>query len=863
MADAGSNSRGSVPRRLILGLAVVLAMPLMVAMATGSPFGGGAGQQAADGPNAAWIKAQGAPKTRGVMTRAACGYGGYGGYGCPPGTTNPPCGPGDSALIDNGTIRLGVCRLGELNVPNTGQFSSGDLCGGGGYGGYGGYGGGTPGSLGCGATSTVGLRYLRTLAEATARGCPCEGWGAGDATSGDSGWSNQYNGTNGLTPVSFAHDGASATSVVRVGERLEVTQEYHPSDATSALYEVSVSIKNISAAPVEPRYRRVMDWDIEPTAFREYVTINGGSSSNLLFRSNDGFGTANPLGTRSALGVTGDVVDSGPKDHGALFDFGFDALAPGATKTFSIFYGAAGTEAAALDAVQAADAEVYSLGQPSTQGGKDPGVPATFVFAFRGVGGTPIRQQLELTPTTADKTLGQSHRVTAALRAANGAPLSGKTLRWSIVGPNAGTGSAVTDADGRVAIEWTGTAKGTDELTVYADLDGDGTRDDDEPRSYASADWSEVDPVGPPTAVAPVPPGGGTVTLGRYVDAASGLAYITVPAGTAASFPDGCMPLTVKVDINPGAGTLSNVKLSLRRPGGSARVFSMTQGSGNSWSAEIDCVATGTLVVEYDLTEGGATEHFEVPIGGLVLIDPSGIVYDKAIYDAQRAQGKSDAQAKAAAAIPGAKVTLERKSGSTFSKVLSGDPGIAPNVNPETTGADGRYAWDVSPGTYRVVVQAPGYASVTSTAVTVPPPVLDLDIALVKPGVPGGGGTPGGGAPGATPSGGSPSPGGAGPAGPGTPVGGACDGKTGTALASCRLAAELKLCARQKGTKRAVCEATARGVARCPAAGSRRATCLKRARALARCRAYRGKRRAACEAKARRIGTKKRTSGTR
>ena len=81
--------------------------------------------------------------------------------------------------------------------------------------------------------------------------------------------------------------------------------------------------------------------------FSEYVTIQGGGASNLLFDSDHGFATANPLGERPSIAATGDFVDSGPFDHGALFDFGFGALDAGAERSFTIFYGAAATESAA------------------------------------------------------------------------------------------------------------------------------------------------------------------------------------------------------------------------------------------------------------------------------------------------------------------------------------------------------------------------------------------------------------------------------------------------------------------------------------------------------------------------------------
>src|SRR5205085_11818672 len=113
----------------------------------------------------------------------------------------------------------------------------------------------------------------------TAPGCACEGWGVADAGSGVSGWANQSAGTSNVTPLSFTSTASTAVSVVRIGSTFEVTQDYHPAPATPNAYEVKVSIKNVSAAALtDVRYRRVMDWDVEPTAFSEFVTINGGTS---------------------------------------------------------------------------------------------------------------------------------------------------------------------------------------------------------------------------------------------------------------------------------------------------------------------------------------------------------------------------------------------------------------------------------------------------------------------------------------------------------------------------------------------------------------------------------------------------------
>jgi hypothetical protein len=271
----------------------------------------------------------------------------------------------NSAIINNGVIQLGVNDEGDLNV-----------------------GGGTP-SSGTG-TTIVGLRYMPTKADAISPGCPCEGWGVADKTTQISGWANRdYGGAHGMTLVSFTSDSTSATSIVKISNTLQVTHFYHPS-ASPNLYQVDVSIKNIGSTPAELLYRRTMDWDVEPTAFDEFVTVNTGTANNIIFTSDDGFAYSNPLSGPSDIGHTGSFTDAGPDDHGALFDFNFGTLSPGETKEFKLFYGAAADESEAKAALATIGAEAYSLGKPNTPDGKTLGKPNTFIFAATGVGGTPI-----------------------------------------------------------------------------------------------------------------------------------------------------------------------------------------------------------------------------------------------------------------------------------------------------------------------------------------------------------------------------------------------------------------------------------------------------------------------------------------
>lgn len=282
------------------------------------------------------------------------------------------------AIIDNGVIQLGVDTLGQLNIP------------------------GGPASPFEGTTE-VGLRHLTTGLESTSHGCVCEGWGVGIGDTMVSGYANNdFGGGTNLTLDSFTSTASTAMSTVHLtsGE-LSITHSFAPSTETPNLYEVKVSITNTSGMAINDlRYTRVFDWDIEPDTFDEVVTHQGtGTTTSLLYSSDDGFASGDPFDSRFPILFEDiDVVDSGPEDHGSLFDFGFGALADGETFEFSIFYGAAGTEAGALAALGEVGAELYSLGQPASDplgtGSADIGgniiSTSTFIFGFSGVGGSII-----------------------------------------------------------------------------------------------------------------------------------------------------------------------------------------------------------------------------------------------------------------------------------------------------------------------------------------------------------------------------------------------------------------------------------------------------------------------------------------
>jgi uncharacterized repeat protein (TIGR01451 family) len=119
--------------------------------------------------------------------------------------------------------------------------------------------------------------------------------------------------------------------------------------------------------------------------------------------------------------------------------------------------------------------------------------------------------------------------------------------------------------------------------------------------------------------------------------------------------------------------------------------------------------ATATYTVHYPAGDS------QVNFG--IYVDPAGYIYD----------------AVTLARISGATVWLQRPDGEGgWENVPTGEmpPIMQPDVNPQITGADGQYQWDVLEGSYRVHVEAPGYYPADSIVVIVPPPVTDLHIGL-------------------------------------------------------------------------------------------------------------------------------------
>ena len=256
---------------------------------------------------------------------------------------------GEPVAVSNGTIRLGINPQAHIDaIVGDGEW--------------------------------LGLEHVPTGAEGLINGCWCEGWGVADRAAGLSGFASVGNGgvSHALTVTDFTVTTETADSTVEIGDRLRVRHLYRPSPRPE-LYEVDLTVENIGAAAADVVYRRAMDWDVPPTEFDEFVTVHG-AHPRLLDATDNGFNNVDPLLPLYDLGARGAFADVGPDDRGAAFDFSLGTLAPGERTTLTMFYGAASSEAAALAALDAVGADLYSLGQSNTPDGPTLGTPTTFMF---------------------------------------------------------------------------------------------------------------------------------------------------------------------------------------------------------------------------------------------------------------------------------------------------------------------------------------------------------------------------------------------------------------------------------------------------------------------------------------------------
>ena len=120
---------------------------------------------------------------------------------------------------------------------------------------------------------------------------------------------------------------------------------------------------------------------------------------------------------------------------------------------------------------------------------------ANTTATFSLVGRSAVPSALQINPPNAGSPKGVPISFTVGAFDSNGTPYAGRTIRYSITGANASSGTATTGPDGNAVITDPGANAGADTVVAFLDFNNDGARQDAEPQ--ASALGTFVDNVPP------------------------------------------------------------------------------------------------------------------------------------------------------------------------------------------------------------------------------------------------------------------------------------------------------------------------------------------------------------------------------
>jgi hypothetical protein len=109
---------------------------------------------------------------------------------------------------------------------------------------------------------------------------------------------------------------------------------------------------------------------------------------------------------------------------------------------------------------------------------------ATASFQLNTLGTVP--GQLSLAPSSQSVTAGSPATLTATATDSSGAAAPGILVRFTASGASAAGGSATTNASGQAALSYTPTGAGTDTVSAFEDIDGNGVRGTGEPQATAT-----------------------------------------------------------------------------------------------------------------------------------------------------------------------------------------------------------------------------------------------------------------------------------------------------------------------------------------------------------------------------------------
>jgi hypothetical protein len=134
------------------------------------------------------------------------------------------------------------------------------------------------------------------------------------------------------------------------------------------------------------------------------------------------------------------------------------------------------------------------------------GQSASASYYYYNPGAGPL--VLTLAPAAATNTVGTTHTVTATVTQ-DGNPVQDVIVRFTVTGSVTTSGMCTTDANGMCSFTYSGPSlPGADLISAFADANGNGTRDADEPTATATKAW--LLPTSTPGQVT----GGGQIVVG-------------------------------------------------------------------------------------------------------------------------------------------------------------------------------------------------------------------------------------------------------------------------------------------------------------------------------------------------------------
>lgn len=106
----------------------------------------------------------------------------------------------------------------------------------------------------------------------------------------------------------------------------------------------------------------------------------------------------------------------------------------------------------------------------------------------------PVPARVVVAPAESFSFRGAQHCVIATVTDRAGTPIAGATVVFAVTGVNRAGGTLSTNAQGQAQFCYTGTNVGADRITVFADVNGNGTQDVGEPFAIASQTYYVPEP---------------------------------------------------------------------------------------------------------------------------------------------------------------------------------------------------------------------------------------------------------------------------------------------------------------------------------------------------------------------------------